>query len=537
MNRNVHITLALLMTVVFTGCTTLPRTEGTLRKQEAVESAASVKLRRVEEQVKRPLEKSDSEVSRPWLAGKSVPLSNEVSYPPALRRGLTTAVLFKGSDSVDLQFAASQLTAALKIPVYVKADALLPATDMLPKKGETGQGQQTSQKISLRLPATVDGVETLNYVCSQIGASWAYKQESNTIEIYRYQTRVFEVRLTDAVQGVDLGLGKSGGQGQSFSVSASTHLKTPDLDLAKELKNSIDAVLTRGGTGSISGGLAVVTDTPDSLDRVAAIVQRFNRIAGRKVRMLFEAVDVSVNDTAEAGIDLDLAFMRVEQRLTGDAIAKVGMSPIQSLVSQQAGGASFGISGNDRFNGSSAAIAALSDIGRVVNHTKVPVFTKNRSPVTWATRRLFDYVAQVDVTTTASAIGTAATPSIKQKEETIGTTFTATPTAYDDGQLIVSMLYDATSLTELKPYTAGSSGGAASPFSTVQQRTIDGSGSLLTVPMRAGQTVLVAGLERVVNQAQRRRMDESAPMLLGGSDKVSTIKVITLLLLTAQIED
>jgi hypothetical protein len=99
--------------------------------------------------------------------------------------------------------------------------------------------------------------------------------------------------------------------------------------------------------------------------------------------------------------------------------------------------------------------------------------------------------------------------------------------------MILSLAYDNTVLTSLNPFTVGN----AQNGSTVQQKTIDGSGTVQSFPMRSGQTVVLTGISTNSERATKRRLDDFAPMVVGGSDAASRTKSTTVILVTAVAED
>jgi len=148
-------------------------------------------------------------------------------------------------------------------------------------------------------------------------------------------------------------------------------------------------------------------------------------------------------------------------------------------------------------------------------------------------RTTFSYVDQVQSTTVASASGTTTAPTVSQKEETVGSFLTIVPDAQDDGQILLSVSYDNTVAQPLKTLSFGS---GASEIK-LQQKTVDGIGTVQQLQVRPGQPVIVSGFERDQTQYDRRTLDRSAPILLGGSGTTTRERLFTLLILTAQPEE
>jgi len=143
-------------------------------------------------------------------------------------------------------------------------------------------------------------------------------------------------------------------------------------------------------------------------------------------------------------------------------------------------------------------------------------------------------VSSIQVNTVASSAGTTTAPQITQKDETVGTVLTIMPSAFDDGQVMLDIAYDNTNLRSLKPYSAGSS---SSTTNTVQQRTIDGTGTVQSVSLRSGQTLVISGIERRTDSVLKSRLDDTVPLLAGGSDQASKKKNTAIILVTAVAED
>jgi hypothetical protein len=123
--------------------------------------------------------------------------------------------------------------------------------------------------------------------------------------------------------------------------------------------------------------------------------------------------------------------------------------------------------------------------------------------------------------------------SVSQKEETVGSFLTLVPDAQDDGQILLSLAYDNTVAQPLKTLTLGEQGSRMQ----IQQITIDGNGTVQQVALRPGQPMLVSGFEQRQGGADRARLSADAPIVFGGSDRVKHSKTITLIVITAQVEE
>ena len=523
------IAFALISAGILSGCGTYRAMEKTQASNDAHEASAIAGIDRLADSVRVV---SDSDVDRPYVSGKSVPLAREVTLPPALRQGVKTEVVFKGASRVDLQTAAYTLSQALAVPVRVRSDALLPASRFQPKSSAAAVAEPAAEAVTVNMAiGEMPAAEILDYITAQTGTYWRF--ENGVVEIFRLVTRTFEVHAQQGKVSVSTGLGRSGSQGGSFESSSQTKVEQIGLDPLQEIKAAVEGMLTKGGTVVAGNGALVVTDTKESVDTIALHIERENKALTRRVKLMFEAIEVTSRDNNEVGLNWDLVYDRLARLSNGSIVQTLlgTQSPV-TMAGAQAGTATFALGGSSQMSGSTLMLKALSDVGSVVNHTRVPMMTLNRRPVQYAVRTNFDYVSSIQVNTVASSAGTTTAPAITQKEETVGTVLTVTPSAFEGGQILMNIAYDNTILRSLEPYSAG-----GSALSTVQQKTIDGSGTVQSISIRSGQTLVISGIEKIANQFDNRRLDKDLPIALGGTSRNKSSRSTTVLLVTAVSED
>jgi len=471
---------------------------------------------------------SGQEVGRPWLAGPAQPLAREVTLPPALRADVDTTLMF-ASGHAGLAVLAERIARATGIPVRVSPEALLPQADFLPRLGtqaaaaEGAPAEAGFDEGRRPLPAVLDAL------CARLGAYWRYR--NGAIEFYRTDTRVFDVRALTSAAQAEIRLGRSAARDGGFENASNTRLTVPEQDALAAVRARIEPFLTRAGVVAApagAGASVVVTDTRDALERVAAFIERENRALTRRVRLVFEEITLILDEADEAGIDWNLVYAGSR------AAASLAGPPAQAAVeaarlSLEAGGA---------FEGSRAIVSALSRVGTVVRHTRVPLLALNRRPVTHAVRTTFSYIDQVQTTALASASAeglNASLPSvsISQKEETVGTFLTVVPDAQEDGQILLSVAYDNTVAQPLKTVTFGRAGNQVQ----IQQITIDGNGTVQQVELRPGQPMVISGFDRRQDQYDRRRLGRDLPLAAGGADRAGRSRSMTLVLVSARLEE
>jgi type IVB pilus formation R64 PilN family outer membrane protein len=483
--------------------------------------------------------RAQQDVDRPWLAGAPQPVAREVTLPAALRGEVQTSLMFPGG-RVDLVTLGEQVFLATGIQVRISPEALLPVEGFSPRlasaAGASGSASAASSSAAaaLALSSTVAvpiGAHPLprllDLAAHRLGVYWKY--EDSVIRFYRTETRVFNVRALTLKSSASASLGRSGKtSGGAFESTSGTRIESEGGAPIDAVKAKLEPFLTRAGVVVANGdasGLVVVTDTRDALDRVATYLDRENKALTRRVRLVFEEIDVVSNNSNEQGIDWNVLYARTE--------AALRLSPLTSLASSVAGAGSSIAAGRREWEGTALVIKAISEVGTIVRRTSVPLQTLNRRPVTHAVRTTFSYIDQVQVTTVASSAGTSTAPSVTQKEETVGSFLTLIPDAQDDGQILLSIAYDNTVAQPLKTLTFGSSSNQVQ----LQQKTIEGMGTVQQVELRPGQPVVISGFDRSHAQYDRRRVDEDASILFGGSGKATKQRATTVVIVTAQVEE
>lgn len=516
--------VALAAVTVLSGCSThlkqrnaedMKSIESVIEQRQALAKAAVVEAeaRRIAAQ----------EVMRPYVAGNSIPLSRDARMPEQLRTSVPVTAYF-ANGPVDLATALRQVSSAAGIVVTAAPDALLPAGAFLPKTGIAASPVSAPPTVTVR----ANGVplwKLLDDLAAQVQASW--RPTPTGAEFYRVQTKTFELMTIPQTAATTASLGRTGSQGAAFSSTSQTTFDSKANSQMDGLKSALDSLISTGGKFSISpeNQTLVVTDTPQSLERVEAYVKQQNKAMSRRVRMIVEAIEVVSKEGSDFGIDWTLVYNTTTNALSGS-------SP-SGLASQNAGNINLEQMIGP-LAGSGVVVKALNEVGTVVNRRVFPFVTTSGRPITQALRSTFNYVDQVQTSTIASS-STQVTqaPTVSQKDETVGTLLTMVPTAKPDGTVFLSVSFDVTTADPLRPFTVGSGSSAV----TVQQKTINGSGIIQEVPVRAGRTEIIGGVELLSANNTTRRLGEDVPIIAGGSNTASSSKSITVLLVTAVVEE
>lgn len=478
----------------------------------------------------RPIREQGDEVEVPFLAGDSIPLAPEVTLPYALRKGVNLAISVRAKNGVKtLNDVADAISESTGIPVRVRPDALLPSASFSPK-GAQGQLSQSSGSDTLELPTQEAPLHhTLDLIAGKLNINWRF--DGQAIEFYRMETRTFTLRGLPVKTTTTAGLGRNGGQAGAFDNSSATKLTGGEMDSVASAKATIDALMSKAGVGPVINtdtGTVIVTDTKENLDQIAKWVEVENRKMSRRVDLVFEVVQMTVKNNHNAAFDWNIVYKAVAEGGAGSSWTSPG-----SLATADSAALSIGAR-SGALAGSTLAIKSLAELGTIVHVDRFPLQTVNRRPASIAARTTFNYIDQVSSQSAASATNVVSTgPTVQQKEETVGAMLTVVPDVGDDGVIAMAITYDNTALTGLKPFTTGNGANQT----TVQQKTIEGNGSLQQVVTRIGVPTVVAGIERTQQQYDKRRLGDDVPLLAGGSDSASETKNITVLVVTAVARD
>ena len=180
-------------------------------------------------------------------------------------------------------------------------------------------------KVSGRFTVDLKGVtleQALDVICSQLGVE--YRREKNIITIYKpsLETRIFSLDYittvrkgksfaTGGISGRSSGGGTSGGaggssaSGQSRSAGYSEVSTEDESDLWKEIEKGLQSLKSTEGSVIVhkSSNTVLVKDSPASLQRIAGYLNSVTGSVQRQVLIETQIIEVSLNDTFQAGID------------------------------------------------------------------------------------------------------------------------------------------------------------------------------------------------------------------------------------------
>lgn len=545
------------------GCSAIQTMQEVSANAEQAQHSGSADLQQFKQLAGDRARSAAQSVSTPWIAGRAQPLAREVTLPAALRANVNTTLIFEDTE-VDLPTLAERIQMATGIPTTVEPDALLPRTAFLPRLA-LEQNQQTlavqhqAQMVDTLVPALTAAsafpqlngpmlpqgttritrnslpgsaplATLLDAAALRLGVYWAFDESVGALRFYRTQTKSFNVRAL-AVEAEDA-LNRE--QSANTNGSATPATTITDEKKSRQMQAAVmklEQFLTRAGvvkSADAASNTVVVTDTREALQRVSTYLESENRAMTRRVRMVFEEITVQRDQTTQAGVDWRILFDSL-----GRANTATGTGAGTLLDGARAAGSVGATVGSGPFAGSRLIVSALSEMGTVVRHNSIPLLAANRRAARYTVRETFSYVKDLQQTPSTSDI-TAPTVTVTQEEKTVGTFLTVVPDAQEDGQILLTVAWDDTRL--IGPLKKEEFGSRDFP-SFVQQHRTGGQGVVQQVELRPGQPVVIGGYEQSTGNSTRRRLDDKAPMILGGSDAGQQQYLLTVLIVTAIPEE
>lgn len=466
----------------------------------------------------------EQDVPLPFVAGNSVPLSRSFNLPEPLKANVPVTAHFSSSP-VTLDEALRQLALATGLVLTAAPDALADPSNFAERAKAEGSGP-VSAPARVQLTAKAVPIwQVLDELAAQTRTHW--RATPTGAEFYRLETKTYALTFIPQVAGTTAALGRNTSASNAFASDSKTTFTIDNLSQVEGVKNAVEAMLSKAGRATMvrESQTLVVTDTPEIQAKVEQYIKAQNAAFSRKVRLVVEAIEVTNRQALDFGVDWSFVY--------NTTVTALSASGPGSQVNSQAGQIGYTPT-TGAMAGSSFVVKALADAGFAVNRRVFPLVTMSGRPITQALRSTFNYVDQVQTTSIASSTNTTTqAPTVTQKDETVGTLLTLVPIAQPDGRIFMSMSFDVTSAEPLRPYTVGSGDTAV----TVQQKTINGNGIIQEVALRNGRTELLGGVDLYSANVSDRRLGDEVPVIFGGSLTKTNSKSITLLLVTANVEE
>lgn len=384
-----------------------------------------------------------------------------------------------------------------------------------------------SDRVTITWSGPISGL--LDAVTARLGLSWRHKD--GVVSIFHVDTRFFRINsipttssmTSSVISGAQTSAGVSGNsdtgvQGTAGSVQT-TNVESR-TDFMKDLEDAVKSMLTpnvgRMALSRSSGGLTV-TDTQETLDRVATYIEGLNEFATKQVLLNVKVLSVTLSDGNQYGINWDAVY----QNIAGRYGLKLS-SALSASADAIRGSVSILENTNSRFAGSDVIVTALAKEGRVSVITQPSVTTLNLEPVPVQVARQVSYLERVELGQTAQV---GSTTSLKPGSVTTGFNMMLLPHILDDSETV--LLQYSMNLSNLDNLRTVSSGG-----STIEIPEIDNRIFNQKIKLKSNETLVISGFEQTKSDTRRNGVGSAGFWGLGGGAKGDKRRDVIVVLIT-----
>ncbi|MEE6206790.1 MAG: hypothetical protein VZR95_01900 [Alphaproteobacteria bacterium] len=390
-----------------------------------------------------------------------------------------------------------------------------------PSMKDLGAQWTDSTRMIVNYKGPLSGL--LDEVANRFGIWWKY--EKNQLYFYKYITKTFIIYSLPTNPSLSVTVGGSGG---SSSISQSSSVD--GMDMWSNIQSSISSMITQDSNLVIDkgNGTITLTATPTDIKRVAKFVNEQNNRISKQIAISVKVIQVNITNKDQYGLDLNATF-------GGRGSIKDITAGTNASVDNAISSLTMGIS-SKRWS-VDAAMEALSREGQTNLITSGTVTTMNNKPAPIQVVKTQNYIA--DITKTNSGDSDTYDISVTTEEIETGFTMSVLPRVLDHGRILMFFNLTLSDLLSLDAVdiNSGSSkdeeGDEKEGNSQyIQNPVIETRGFTQEVAMKSGETLILAGYERVEDSTDKKGVGSADNILLGGSQAASRDRTILVIMLT-----
>lgn len=394
-------------------------------------------------------------------------------------------------------------------------------------------------RLPLQIPMNLNYEGTLNGLLDQLaqktgvwwkfadGKAMFFRSESKTFylpTIARSFKGSSTITTTSASVSGSSGSGGANVSGGASSSSGAESTSRYDVDLWKDIETTAK-VVGKGAEVAINAaaGSITVTGSPAEVRHMETWVKTLSDQLSQQVQIDVNIYTVAVNSEENYSWNPSVIFKSAGNlgfNVTGVQTPAVigGMTPFSIGAS---------VINSSNYAGSTAALNALSTIGKVTEKLHQQAIAMNGQPTPVQLARQQSYLASSNSTTSAN-VGT--TTSLTPGTFTVGFTAMFVPRIIN-GKIVLAMTMTNSALVALKTVTSGSGSSQAS----IQTPDIDASTFQNTVTLTPGDALLLTSLTKETGSNQNAGIFSPFFYLLGGGFDSTVGKQIMAIVVTAKV--
>lgn len=438
--------------------------------------------------------KAISVVTEPYLGAKLVPL--RLSESPALntkitlrRKGTLSTIAENISTLTSLNVQVSSTIPDM--PASAGKPQGEPADLVLPPLSGLGGGGDSGKVLHINYEGTVRGL--LDHIATQSGYGWDYDARGGTVVFAHMVVRTYTIIGLPGTVAYDsqitnkskenTGNGSlGGGRGVNQSVSTAdstaqtsqTNTSKLKFDIWQDTEKVVKSLLSKNGSvvGNQSAGTLTVRDKPENIRQISAFIDDTNTRLSRQIALNVQVWALQVDDTTEAGLDLQAMFANDNISIVAGSLSSLGMLNTASATI---------VSG--KLKNSTAVLKALKQWGRATQVTSGGGLVLSNQPVPVLAVKKIGYLAGAN--TFQGDYGQ--TSEITPGEVTTGFSMTVIPHILDKRRVLLQYNVNLSSLDSMVEFKTADIAVQLPQVSTraFSQRT----------RMQMGQTLVLAGFQ------------------------------------------
>lgn len=381
----------------------------------------------------------------------------------------------------------------------------------------------------IRYKGTIKGL--LDMLASSTRTAWRYDSVSG-LTFSRYQTEVFRLDSLAGEYSQDAVVAASGestgGDGKTSGTSGKSSINSAfnsKSDMWDSLKKTLASMKSEKGQFSVNmvTGAVTVTDTYEVLEQVRNYINSENDALSKQVMLDVQVYLVSNNDTDQFNLNMALNQLGLSQKLS----VTVNNDPING-----AGSLGFGIIRDAGNLSITSVLNALSKSVKVSKVTSASLLTQNGQPAPIQVADELSYLAKVS-STMAGTTGATQT-SLEPGKVTSGFSLNVLPRIMTNGDILMQVAMDLSSLTSLKKDSAQLDANGNPTGNAITTPEVARRNTLQRVIVGSGDILILSGFEQSSNSLTKTGMGDVDFYGMGGG-RSSTIQKDTLLVIAKPV--
>lgn len=531
------VTMAALTASLLGGCAATMQAEKSINKatkdSETIYSGAAIKTTSAIQDSTRESKGNFAKVKKNWVDPNPLPKYETAMTQPKLPAVFSDKVSLTMPGKVSLIEILSELQRAKKIKFSINQDIYnsVSATGSIITPNNAGATQATPASTT-NVPQSALGTnntvpvfindfvysgtleDSLDLLASKANISWKWNGKS--IEVYRFETKNYSLSAlagkTTSNATVTIAGGGTAGTGGAGATAANNNSqvsRSSDLATWEDVKSYLMTLTSKDGKIAIleSSGIITVKDTPSNQVVIEKAIKELNASLGKQIYMDVKIYSVVLNNADNFGLNWNVAFAQ--------AAGKYGISLAGG--SAVASGVSIGTTVNTgQYAGSTAALSALSSIGKttIVNEYTVSTLNGQTTPIGNNTKQ--DYIKKIENNVTATTAGSVTTTTATADSVYEGVTMSITPQIQKDmDKILLEYSLTINSIDDIeKAYTDINGNKTTLPITSIKN-------VLQRSALRSGQTLVLSGFKQAISKITRNGVGSPENQALGGARNAS----------------